>query len=980
MINSKGKQQHAKKYVSNYEDKSHKCYEPERLVFKWRSEGLSQEQIRENLIEFINNERQKCIDDVTYFAETYGLISGPGGSGIIPFKLEKYQKDLLKSFQSDKYVICNKARQLGVSTSLMFYSLWLSIFSTGKRCLVVAHRKESAEEYITKLKTAYEFLPEWLKPACTLYSKSTIEFETKSSVKAITSNPHAARSFSATVFLVDEAAFIPKCDEVIKGLLPTISASDGKLIAISTPNGNSDQNWFYTTFTLAKAGINGWKWFDLPWTVSSIFTKNPNFKADQIRIDNGNLDKFKQEYECFMPGTTVLTTLGMKPIETLTVGDMVISHTGRARKITATMNKFFSGNLTSISSYGTGVPLISTPEHPIRLYNKENQTYLWTKAIDVRVGDKIVFPKTQLGTTKILSHSLCMLLAWYICEGSGSKNQFQFSLSNEESERDRVCSYLDALNIKYTTKFATGWQVMINDCTLADFFKASCGNHSSNKRIPFGLISGWETEFFDELMLGDGCYSVGKGKKYSFHTISKSLAYQVQLLANSLGRNYAAGITEKSAYTGMINGQSINCSHSYSVQIFIPADVEAKSNKLNRAKYGIAAYVTKVEEVPYTGLVYNISVQHDESYIVDGRAVHNCCFDVNLSSLFSREALQAFEPSAQILNRSFGGVTYEDTLYIWKTAEYGEQYIIGVDCASNKSTAKDSTSFQVINKDSIEQHAEYLGKLPTEVFVDILVKTARHYNNALLVIEANTYSDIVFYLLEQKGYRNIWYDVQASTPGFQTNRKTRPLLIEKLLLFFNNSLYMDRLRSARLKMQMANFSAGTLYADASRKFEATKGSNDDAVLALALALVDLTPKEFIHKPISDFSIITETNQMGTSGDYSPEYLDYHSQRMGISPSVLANRLKIYHEIKSGVYDGSGLETMELEHPVEGFERAQSTQDFIGVPLISQFPSENLDTFSMLPTNRKFTFDDLFDPNFQTMITANRNFLYGNRDF
>jgi hypothetical protein len=181
-------------------------------------------------------------------------------------------------------------------------------------------------------------------------------------------------------------------------------------------------------------------------------------------------------------------------------------------------------------------------------------------------------------------------------------------------------------------------------------------------------------------------------------------------------------------------------------------------------------------------------------------------------------------------------------------------------------------------------------------------------------------------------------------------------------------------------MQMANFSAGTLYADASRKFEASRGSNDDAVMALALALIELTPKEFIHKPLSDFSIITETNQMSTAGDYSPEYLEYHSQRMGISPSVLANRLKIYHEIKSGVYDGSGLEDMELEHPVEEFERMQSTKDFIGVPLISQFPSENLDSFSMLPTNRKFTFDDLFDPNFQTMITANRNFLYGNRDF
>ena len=220
----------------------------------------------------------------------------------------------------------------------------------------------------------------------------------------------------------------------------------------------------------------------------------------------------------------------------------------------------------------------------------------------------------------------------------------------------------------------------------------------------------------------------------------------------------------------------------------------------------------------------------------------------------------------------------------------------------------------------------------------------------------------------------------ASTPGFQTNRKTRPLLIEKLLLFFNNTIYMERLRSARLKVQMANFSAGTLYADASHKFEATRGSNDDAVLGLALALVDLTPKEFIHRPLMDSGIITEANRMGTSGDYSEEYLDYHSQRMGISSSVLANRLKIYHEIQAGVYDGSGLEDMEIEHPVEAFEREQSTKEFIGVPIFSQFPQESLDGFSLLPTNRKFTFDDLFDPQFQNMLQSHRNFMYGGRDF
>lgn len=648
-----GKKTHSKKYVNRPEYLDHAYYEPERLLRQWQKEGVPEDELKTRLIQYIEDERKKCIDDITYFAQTYGFITGPGGAGIIPFKLEDYQRTLLASFQSEKYIIVNKARQLGVSTSLVFYALWFSIFSTGKRCLVVAHRKESAEEFVTKLKTAYEFLPEWLKPSCTLYSKNTVEFDTKSVVKAMTSNPNAARSFSATVFLIDEAGFIKDADEVVKAITPTVAASGGSLIAISTPNGNSDSNWFYRTFSTAKAGENNWKHFEFPWTVSSIFSRNKNFRYDQIRLDNGNVDKFRQEYEC--------------------------------------------------------------------------------------------------------------------------------------------------------------------------------------------------------------------------------------------------------------------------------------------------------------------------------------CFDVNLHGLFSRETLDSFKPNQQILNKNFGGVTYEDTFYIWETADPAKRYMIGVDCASNKPTAKDFTTFQVIDEETQEQVAEYMGKLPTEVFVDILMKAGRHYNNASLVIEANSYSEMVFYLLENRGYQNIWYDPMKATPGFQTNRATRSLLIEKLLLFYNRPASAAKLKSSRLKLQMENFAANSVYADGSRKFEAAKG-NDDLVIALALAVVTLIPKEHIHRPITQFGIAVDTKLMDSNGEYSDEYLEYHCQRMGISKEMLANRLKMYHNIKSGVYDGSGLEDITLQHPVEEFERQLSENEFVGS--MSNIISDNyrtIESMSLIPKDRKFSLDDIFSEEFQTVAEMHRNFLW-NRNF
>ena len=117
------------------------------------------------------------------------------------------------------------------------------------------------------------------------------------------------------------------------------------------------------------------------------------------------------------------------------------------------------------------------------------------------------------------------------------------------------------------------------------------------------------------------------------------------------------------------------------------------------------------------------------------------------------------------------------------------------------------------------------------------------------------------------------------------------------------------------------------------------------------------------------------------GEYSKEYIDYHAHRMGISADMLSNRLKMYHKIKSGVYDGSGLEDLPLQHPVEEFERQLAEQDFIGTmtPLVSD-TYRNIETLSLIPKDRKFSIDDIFSEEFQTMSEMHRNNLFDKSSF
>jgi hypothetical protein len=180
---------------------------------------------------------------------------------------------------------------------------------------------------------------------------------------------------------------------------------------------------------------------------------------------------------------------------------------------------------------------------------------------------------------------------------------------------------------------------------------------------------------------------------------------------------------------------------------------------------------------------------------------------------------------------------------------------------------------------------------------------------------------------------------------------------------------------------MENFSANHAYADGSKKFEASKG-NDDLIMALALAVVTLTPKEYFHRPEleGDAALMQSTENMTLTGEYSDEYLTHFSILMGISKASLSSRLKLYHDIRSGAYDGSGLEDITFVHPVEEWERAQAAADFLGMKNTqiltdAEFVNQKNST---LPFGEQYTLDDIFSEDLPAIYQAHKNFLTGGR--
>lgn len=82
------------------------------------------------------------------------------------------------------------------STIYCIFALWFTTFFPEKKVMILANKAQTALELLSRIATAYEYLPSWLKCACVEYNKGSITFANMSAIKAFASSSDAARGFS----------------------------------------------------------------------------------------------------------------------------------------------------------------------------------------------------------------------------------------------------------------------------------------------------------------------------------------------------------------------------------------------------------------------------------------------------------------------------------------------------------------------------------------------------------------------------------------------------------------------------------------------------------------------------------------------------------------------------------------------------------------------------------------------------------------
>ncbi len=267
-------------------------------------------------IEEIKEEFGKCSKSCEYFTSNYIKVVHPM-RGMVNFKLYPFQQRILGDFQAHRLSIIRKFRQAGCTTLLAAYALHFCLFNNNKKVAVLSKGDAEAKELIARIKIMFEELPFWLRPKTLKNNDHTLEFENGSSIQSKASGKQSGRSISASLLILDEAAFIEFIDTIWAAVGPTTSTG-GRVVCLSTVNGTG--NWFHKMYTQAIEGENGFHPIDIKWPEHPEYKRQAGFedlyaqmeKSDPpLYIDDWekntrkkhSFKEWEQEYECSFLGT-----------------------------------------------------------------------------------------------------------------------------------------------------------------------------------------------------------------------------------------------------------------------------------------------------------------------------------------------------------------------------------------------------------------------------------------------------------------------------------------------------------------------------------------------------------------------------------------------------------------------------------------------------------------------------------------------------
>lgn len=385
-------------------------------------------------------------------------------------------------------------------------------------------------------------------------------------------------------------------------------------------------------------------------------------------------------------GTKILMSdFSEKNIEDIKIDDLIITHSGRIKKVYETFNRLYNKNLIKIKT-SRNLSITTTEEHPFLILKRKDircNQGLWpickpnsrlctkrhpNKVTDftpkfmdakyIEVGDFIATPRYKNDSTLYNNIHEAYIMGLYIADGDlpvsdkGVPKGIRYSLGLH-SKKD-VAKKLEyhAREIGITKIFhSKNASVNIHFIWLKldELFykiKENCGMYSEKKKLSEDILFNSSDEYKVYLLRGmldgDGWYGThtsqrGKYCSIEWNTVSKTLANQIFMMLIQLGFNPSIYISDeigKEKKSNKVKNIVIAKHLMYSIRLMRNGDwnnffnfgsiKEKSKGKSFITEDYLFSEVKSIGNIENKDLVYDLSVEEDESFVANFFSVHNC--------------------------------------------------------------------------------------------------------------------------------------------------------------------------------------------------------------------------------------------------------------------------------------------------------------------------------------------------------------------
>ena len=502
------------------------------------------------------------------------------------------------------------------------------------------------------------------------------------------------------VIFLDMDSALREHEDIVKEYFgKIIPPNDNKFAALNTAV------WSGGSFIYVPPGVS----IEMP--LQAYFRINAEnmgqFERTLIIVDEGAYVHYVEG--CALSGSMVRVRNGEKPIEEIEIGDEVLTHEGRFRRVRDTMQRRFEGPIFRVMFAGESYrSLAVTPRHPFlvasrereRDHNREFQPE-WKEAWELRKGDYLAVPASidleddsarsfhgtdvSVGRGRhtavaervevALSEAMCRVMGLYIAEGSVSANTSYLCFDSAGKEAGaRVLARrvigeefgLEPWEHEYDGR--DGRSLRFSSVRVARFFAQTFGRTTPELRIPgwvFALDDDRRAAFVRGLYDGEGSYDKGLGL-YRINQTNREVAQRLRELLLSLGIRASLSCSERPVPRQPMWQVAI-CkadNHLFETTILGRQWSEPRARKADVVIADGYCWmpVRSIDEIQANCTVYNLSVEDDESYVMEGVVSHNCT-----APIYSSDSLHS--AVVEIIVKPGGRCRYT-TIQNWSTNVY----------------------------------------------------------------------------------------------------------------------------------------------------------------------------------------------------------------------------------------------------------------------------------------------------------------------